>query len=131
MHNHAGVEFDDDIVPMDNKRNLIQSSGAVTATLFDSGFDRVVVLRDEKKAARPIAGERLCWHNDRQDILASLQRARVVNRPVHLVFIEREFDSWLLFDHSMLSSVLSTPADPGSRRPSAKSGQPRRIPRAR
>jgi hypothetical protein len=70
-----------------------------------------VILWDERPAW-PKAGERLCWHNDRQDILANLQQARVVDQPVHLVCIEREFESWLLFDHEMLSSVLSTPAHP-------------------
>jgi hypothetical protein len=54
----------------------------------------------------------LCWHNDRQDILANLQQARVADQAVHLVCIEREFESWLLFDHDMLSSALSTPAHP-------------------
>jgi hypothetical protein len=41
-----------------------------------------------------------------------LRQARVADRPVHLVCIEREFESWLLFDHQMLSEVLSTSAHP-------------------
>jgi hypothetical protein len=111
LREHTGVNFEDDIVPLDNKRNLIQACGEVTANLFASGCDRVVILWDERPAW-PRAGERLCWHNDRQDILASLRQARVADRPIHLVCIEREFESWLLFDHPMLSSVLSTATHP-------------------
>lgn len=111
LREHTGVVFEEEIVPMDNKPNLIETCGAVTANLFASGCDRVVILWDERPAW-PRAGEPLCWHNDREDILANLQRARVADRRVHLVRIEREFQSWLLFDHDMLSSVLSTTAHP-------------------
>ena len=111
LREHTGVAFQEDIVPMDTKRNLIQGCAEVAARLLNSGCHRVVILWDERPAW-PRVGDRLCWHNDRQDILANLQRARVADRPVHLVCIEREFESWLLFDHSMLSSVLSTTAHP-------------------
>lgn len=109
LSEHTGVEFEFEIVPMDNKPRLIQECGTATARLFDTGCDRVVILWDERPAW-PKAGERLCWHNDRQDILTSLRESRVGNRSVHLVCIEREFESWLLFDERMLSSVLSTAA---------------------
>jgi len=111
LNEHLGVDFEIDIVPMDNKARLIQDCGAATALLFDGGCDRVVILWDERPAW-PKTGERLCWHNDRQDVLASLAQAQVANRPVHLVCIEREFESWLLFDERMLSCVLSTDAHP-------------------
>ena len=107
----ARVDFAEEIVPMNNMRELIHTCGTVAATLFDSGFHRVVILWDERPAW-PMSGGRLCWHNDRQDILANLQQARVADRPVHLVCIEREFESWLLFDHRMLSAVLSTSTHP-------------------
>jgi hypothetical protein len=63
LREHTGLDFEDDIVTMDNKRNLIQTCGAVTAALFASGCDRVVILWDERPAW-PKAGERLCWHNE-------------------------------------------------------------------
>jgi hypothetical protein len=90
---------------------LIQECGTVTARLLDDGCHRIVILWDERPAW-PRIGEPLCWHNDRQNILANLRQAQVTNRPVHLVCIEREFESWLLFDHQMLSDVLSTKAHP-------------------
>jgi hypothetical protein len=47
--------------------------------------------------------EPLCWHHERLRILEGLQRANLANRPVSLVCIEREFESWLLHDHQLLS----------------------------
>ena len=107
LREDTGVEFEIDIVPMDNKRNLIQDCGTATALLLESGCDRVVILWDERPAW-PRKGDPLCWHNDRLDIRASLRRAGVDYRSVHLVCIEREFESWLLRDERMLSCVLST-----------------------
>ncbi len=107
----TGIDFQFDIVPMDNKARLITDCGTAAARLFDDGCDRVVVLWDERPAW-PNTGERLCWHNDRRDALRSIQQAGVGHRSVHLVCIEREFESWLLFDHGMLSKVLSTDAHP-------------------
>ncbi len=111
LRERTGIGFEEDIVPMDSKRNLIQDCDPTTASLFNSGCDRVVILWDERPAW-PRKGDRLCWHNDRQDILQNLLRAQVANRPVHLVCIEREFESWLLFDHQMLSRVLSRRTHP-------------------
>jgi hypothetical protein len=96
---------------MDNKRNLIQTCGAATANLMRSRCDRVVILWDERPAW-PRMGDPLCWHNDREDILRSLRLAGVAVRHVHLVCIEREFESWLLCDQLMLSAVLSTETHP-------------------
>src|SRR5205814_1442331 len=60
--------------------------------------------------AWPMLGEELCWHNERKQVLAALQGAGLHKRPVSLVCIEREFESWLLCDERMLSRVLSTDA---------------------
>ncbi|MGO8744473.1 MAG: hypothetical protein ACLQNE_00655 [Thermoguttaceae bacterium] len=111
LREQTGVAFEIDIVPMDDKKNLIRNCGAATARLFDDGCDRVVILWDQRPAW-PKKGEALCWHNDKQDILASLRQSHVTDLPVHLVCIEREFESWLLFDERMLSRVLSSDAHP-------------------
>jgi hypothetical protein len=96
---------------MDNKAQLIRECGPAVVRLLENGCDRVVILWDERPAW-PQAGERLCWHNDRQDILTNLQQARVDNDSVFLVCIEREFESWLLFDEQMLRCVLCTKEHP-------------------
>ena len=111
LRERTGVEFEIDIVTMSNKARLIEACGGATRNLFDGGCARVAILWDEKPAW-PKLGEPLCWHNDRENIIANLRQARVADRPVHLVCIEREFESWLLFDHQMLSEVLSTSAHP-------------------
>lgn len=109
LEQQTRVRLQVDIVPMDNKRRLILESGAAAARLLGDGCQRVVVLWDERPAW-PTPGERLCWHRDREDILASLRQAGVGNRNVHLICIEREFESWLLHDERMLSCVFSTDA---------------------
>lgn len=111
LREHTGVDFEFDIVPMDNKARLIQECGTAASLLLANGCDRVVILWDERPAW-PKAGEKLCWHNDRQDILANLDHAQVDQAFVHLVCIEREFESWLLYDERMLSRLLSTDAHP-------------------
>lgn len=107
----GGEPAEIDIITMDNKDNLIQQCGPAVAGLFADGCDRVVILWDERPAW-PDRHEPLCWHNDRQDILANLAQAGVAQDAVCLVCIEREFESWLLFDEQMLSCVLSTDAHP-------------------
>lgn len=103
-----GADIEIDIVPMDNKRRLIEESGVTARLLLSSGCDRVVILWDERPAW-PKSSDKLCWHNDRVDVLASLAAHHVTTANVGLVCIEREFESWLLFDHSMLSRMLSRP----------------------
>ncbi len=100
-----------EIVPMDNKARLIRDSGAAVANLLRDGCDKVVILWDERPAW-PDRRERLCWHEDRQHILASLQANQVETAYAKLICIEREFESWLLFDEPMLSRVLSREAHP-------------------
>jgi len=107
----GGEPAEIDIVPMDNKAQLIRECGPAVARLLGNGCDRVVILWDERPAW-PRSGERLCWHNDRQDILANLAQAGVAQDAVCLVCIEREFESWLLFDEQMLRCVLCTPEHP-------------------
>lgn len=105
-----------DIVPMDSKTQLIRECGPVVAQLLNDGCDRVVLLWDERPAWPKRTGP-LCWHNDRTDILANLRQAEVDEHPVFLVCIEREFESWLMFDEPMLRTVLCTPEHPKLRKP--------------
>ncbi len=108
LRGEMGVKFEERIVPMENKEYLLEECGTVARNLLDGGIDRVVILWDERPAWPDPAGP-LCWHNDRETISSELRRARVHPNQVSLVCIEREFESWLLFDKSMLTSVLSSP----------------------
>lgn len=112
FNEQLSVEIEPVIVPMDHKTRLLEECGTVTRNLLlDDGCDRVVILWDERPAW-PNMRDPLCWHNDREKIWAELTQAGIDNQFVHLVCIEREFESWLLFDHPMLSNILSTPARP-------------------
>jgi hypothetical protein len=108
---HFGMPLQPDIVPMDNKQRLLEECGTATRLLFDSGCERVVILWDERPPW-PKMQEPLCWHYERERILRELRQAGVTNKPVFLVCIEREFESWLLFDERLLSKILSTDAHP-------------------
>lgn len=111
LNEQLNMEIEPMIVPMDNKVQLLEECGTATRNLFTDGCQRVVILWDERPAW-PDIKETLCWHNDREKILAELTQAGMHDRPVYLVCIEREFESWLLFDHAMLSDVLSKPTRP-------------------
>lgn len=105
------IMIEPEIVPMGNKLRLIEDCGPAARLLFDRGCDRLVILWDER-LPWPREGEPLCWHHERLQILEGLQHANVANRPVSLVCIEREFESWLLHDHRLLSDLLSRPTRP-------------------
>jgi hypothetical protein len=107
LQERTGIRLEPDIVAMDDKAALIRGCGPATAALLKGGCERVVILWDERPAW-PDPAQDLCWSHDRRDILASLREAGVANPNVSLVCIEREFESWLLFDERMLSGVLST-----------------------
>jgi hypothetical protein len=107
----TGVEIEPFVVPMDNKKRLIEECGTVTRNLFRVGCDRVVLLWDEHPAW-PNKKDPLCWHHDCVRVKAELQQAGVGERAVYLVCIERAFESWLLYDHYLLSALLSTDSHP-------------------
>jgi hypothetical protein len=107
-----GAAFEERIVPLDNKGNLLQECAAVVEILLREGFDRVVILWDEEPGEHP-----LCWHNEKEHILKSMRGLGLNLRLIHLVCIERAFESWLLHDDRLLSTVLSRPTHPVRARP--------------
>jgi hypothetical protein len=111
LSEYCGVQLQLDIVPMDNKSRLLEECGTATRLLFAGGCERVVILWDERPPW-PRMHESLCWHNERERILRELQQAGVAHQSVFLVCIEREFESWLLFDERLIAKVLSTDAHP-------------------
>jgi len=111
LRQQHGIKLEEQIVPMDNKNRLLQECTIATRNLFTGGCERVVILWDERPAW-PDEAQQLCWHQERERILGELRGQRLAKRPVFLVCIEREFESWLLHDERLLSLVLSTPAHP-------------------
>jgi hypothetical protein len=106
LQRDTGVVIEPEIFPMGNKLRLIEDCAATTQTLFNQGYERVVILWDERPPW-PDMKEPLCWSKERSRILDDLRQANLASRPVFLVCIEREFESWLLHDHQLLSALLS------------------------
>lgn len=111
LAHEENAQLEVDIVALDNKRRLLEECGTTAAALLGGGCDRVVILWDERPAW-PSTNEKLCWHRDREHALGQLAAAQVPTHQTHLVCIEREFESWLMFDHDLLSRVLSRRTHP-------------------
>lgn len=105
----TGIDLEVDIVPMDDKEALLEQCGGVALRLLNAGCDRVVILWDERPAW-PDKKQKQCRRRERGQIFAELDKVGLADGPVFLVRIEREIESWLLFDEQMLSNVLSRPA---------------------
>lgn len=108
LREQHGGRFEEQIIPMDNKRRLLEEAATAAQGLFDDGFDRVVILWDEEPAW-PDKNRPLCWHAEREQLLAALRAAGVDAGAVHLVCIERAIECWLMHDGPLLSRVLSRP----------------------
>jgi hypothetical protein len=102
---HAAVKA----FPQGTKPELIENAGNVAATLFATGYDRVLVIWDiMPRWGRP-DGEQ----QDTQDLQVSLGNAGVAAHPcLFLIAIHKELEAWLLADGKALSAVLSRPAHP-------------------
>ncbi len=98
-------------VTLDNKPKLLDDCGQAAARLFQDGCERVVIVWDLYPPWRK-GGVKPCRKDDRQAIARSLKRAKVKSKPVYLVCIEEELETWLIADGRALSTVLSRPAHP-------------------
>jgi hypothetical protein len=108
LRQQHGAAFEEDILPMDNKKRLLQEAATAAVDLLQGGCHRVVILWDEEPAW-PKKDDPLCWHQERQALLESLKGASGDVSAVHLVCIERAAESWLLHDAPLLSALLSRP----------------------
>jgi hypothetical protein len=118
-----------DIIPvsrtLDNKENLLRDAGRVAAALFSDGCERVLIVWD----LRPAWTDRKhkpCRRAERLAILDAVAKAGAAGRPVFLVCVEQELESWLLADESKISAYLSTSAHPYDKVSRVKS--PDRVP---
>jgi hypothetical protein len=104
-----------DITPvsrtLDNKENLLRDAGRVAAALFEDGCERVLVVWD-LRPAWPDRKHKPCRRVERIAILDALAKAGVADRPVFLVCVEQELESWLLADEAKIAAYLSTDEHP-------------------
>lgn len=92
---------------MDNKPKLLSGAAEVAKMLLDNGCERVLIVWD-LRPAWPDKKHKPCRAIERQNLLTALARAQLENRPVYLVCIEQELESWLLADELKLGNFLST-----------------------
>ena len=92
---------------LDNKPRLLQDCGLVAAKLLEEGCERVLIVWDLRPAW---PGKKSCRKVERDAVIASLAKAGVADKPVFLVCVEQELESWLLADEQKISAYLSTAA---------------------
>ncbi len=104
-----------DITPvsrtLDNKENLLRDAGRVAAALFADGCERVLIVWD-LRPAWPDRKHKPCRRVERVAILDAITKAGVADRPVFLVCVEQELESWLLADEAKIAAYLSSDAHP-------------------
>ena len=102
---HAAVKA----FPQGTKPELIAKAGDVTASLFATGYSRVLIMWDIMPRWGSPDGEQ----QDTLDVQASLVGAGAAAHPcLFLIAIHKELEAWLLADGKALSAVLSRPAHP-------------------
>ena len=98
---------------MDDKPNLLSNAAKAAALLLADGCERVLIIWD-LRPAWPDTANKPCRAAERQTLLDSLNREGLTHRPVYLVCVEQELESWLLADETKLAGYLSTPTHPHS-----------------
>ena len=91
---------------LDNKPRLLQDCGLVAAKLLEDGCERVLIVWDLRPAW---PGKKACRKVERDAVLASLAKAGIADKPVFLVCIEQELESWLLADEQNIRQVIMFP----------------------
>jgi hypothetical protein len=104
---------------LDNKENLLRDAGRVAAALFADGCERVLIIWD-LRPAWPDKQHKPCRMVERVAILDAVTKADVADKPVFLVCVEQELESWLLADETKISAYLSTDAHPYTARRTSK-----------
>lgn len=94
---------------LDNKPGLIQDCGLVAAKLLEDGCERVLIVWDLRPA---LTGKKPCRKHERETVLSRLDAVGVADKPIFLICIEQELESWLLADEVKISAYLSTAAHP-------------------
>jgi hypothetical protein len=94
---------------LDDKKGLLSEAGKVAVELLADGCERVLIVWD-LRPAWPDKKHKPCRRNERLAILDALEKAGVADKPVFLVCIEQELESWLLADETKIAAYLSTDA---------------------
>jgi len=96
---------------LDDKKSLLNDAGKVAAELLADGCERVLIVWD-LRPAWPDKKHKPCRRGERLAILDAVAKAGVADKPVFLVCVEQELESWLLADEAKIAAYLSTAAHP-------------------
>lgn len=94
---------------LDNKANLLKDAAKVVGALFGDGCERVLVVWDLRPAW---PGPKPCRKIECEALMSRLDEAGLAGKPVFLICVEQELESWLLADEVKISAYLSTAAHP-------------------
>lgn len=93
---------------LDNKANLLRDAGKVVAALLADGCERVLIIWD-LRPAWPDKKRKPCRKIERNAVLDAVAKVGItVGRPVFLICIEQELESWLLSDETKIEAFLKT-----------------------
>lgn len=96
---------------MDNKPNVLANAAVVAASLLADGCERVLIVWD-LRPAWPDKTKKACRAEERKTLLDALVKEGLADKPVFLICVEQELESWLLADETKLAAFLSTSARP-------------------
>jgi hypothetical protein len=100
------LEKDIRVVPMSNKKNLIENCGITAQNLLAEGYDRVVIIWD-LHPSYPDKKMSYCRFRERESVLNTLSSAGIHEKqPVYLLCLEKMLEAWLLADERALSVLL-------------------------
>lgn len=112
---YLAVQIRPDITPvsrtLDNKENLLRDAGKVATALLADGCERVLIVWD-LRPAWPDKKHKPCRRKERLAILDTIAKAGVADKPIFLVCVEQELESWLLADETKIADYLSTAEHP-------------------
>jgi Domain of unknown function (DUF4276) len=94
---------------MDNKLKLLDGAAEIAKDLLADGCERVLIVWD-LRPAWPDKKDKPCRAAERQTLLDALVKQDLQDKPVYLVCVEQELESWLLASEHAISAYLSTSA---------------------
>lgn len=92
-----------EVAALGNKPKLISQCGDSAAILLAQGCDRVIILWDLHP---PWRDRQPCRKQDREAIFVTLREKVAQPNRVFLVCIERELETWLIADRSLLQNAF-------------------------
>jgi hypothetical protein len=95
---------------MDNKLKLLDGAAQIAKDLLADGCEKVLIVWD-LRPAWPDKKDKPCRAAERQILLDTLVKQDLQDKPVYLVCVEQELESWLIACDHAITTYLSTPTN--------------------